>query len=275
MKSNYSILVNSCDDFEDCWNPFFKLFSKYWPNYNGKIYLNTEYKNYTFKNLDIIPTAVCKLQMDRNKVTWSECLIRAIEKIETDIILYTQEDYFLKDFVQDQIISKFSLLMQNNIDIDCIHLTDQAVFPEKNPSEKYENLYPVVLKQRFRVSCQAALWRKEVLLFYLRNYENAWQFEEFASKRSALEDHKFYVVDNKWVKKDEFEIIPYVFTGIVQGKWKEEVIDLFNSHGIKMDFSKRGFINDAPQKSLNRKVKDAVSRFPVLIKNYKELLKKK
>lgn len=30
---NYSILVNTCDKFEDCWNPFFKLLSIYWPDY--------------------------------------------------------------------------------------------------------------------------------------------------------------------------------------------------------------------------------------------------
>lgn len=45
----YSILVNTCDKFEDCWNPFFKLFFLFWPDYNGVIYLNTEYKEYSVR----------------------------------------------------------------------------------------------------------------------------------------------------------------------------------------------------------------------------------
>ena len=55
----YSVLVNTCDKFEDCWNPFFQLFCMYWQDYKGKIYLNTEYKDYSFPDLDIIPVKGC------------------------------------------------------------------------------------------------------------------------------------------------------------------------------------------------------------------------
>lgn len=54
----YSVLVNTCDKFEDCWNPFFQLFSLYWQDYKGTIYLNTE-KDYSFDGLDIIPVKGC------------------------------------------------------------------------------------------------------------------------------------------------------------------------------------------------------------------------
>ena len=42
MKS-YSIIINTCDKFEDCWDPFFQLWSTYWKDCQGKIYLNTEF----------------------------------------------------------------------------------------------------------------------------------------------------------------------------------------------------------------------------------------
>jgi hypothetical protein len=54
----YSILVNTCDKFEDCWDPFFKLFKFYWPDYTGTIYLNTEYKDYSFEGLTIVSLKV-------------------------------------------------------------------------------------------------------------------------------------------------------------------------------------------------------------------------
>ena len=56
----YSIIVNTCDSYSDCWDPFFKLFSVFWKDCKGKIFLNTEYKDYSFPGLDIIPTKVCE-----------------------------------------------------------------------------------------------------------------------------------------------------------------------------------------------------------------------
>lgn len=56
----YSIIVNTCDSYSDCWEPFFKLFSVFWKDCKGKIFLNTEYKDYSFPGLDITPTKVCE-----------------------------------------------------------------------------------------------------------------------------------------------------------------------------------------------------------------------
>lgn len=94
----YSILVNTCDNFEDCWNPFFTLFKKYWSDYAGTIFLNTEYKTYEYSGLTIVPIQGClKNKYPRTKrPTWSQCLKWALESINTDIILYLQEDYFIK-----------------------------------------------------------------------------------------------------------------------------------------------------------------------------------
>ena len=34
--------------------------------------------------------------------------------------------------------------------------------------------------------------KKEILLEYIRPYEDAWQFEEFGSKRAVILKHNFY-----------------------------------------------------------------------------------
>lgn len=49
----YSILINTCDKFEDCWNPFFKLWSIFWKDCKGHIFLNTEYKDFSYPGLNI------------------------------------------------------------------------------------------------------------------------------------------------------------------------------------------------------------------------------
>ena len=269
---NYTIFINTCDKFQDCWEPFFKLFSIYWPNYKGKIYLNTEYKEFNYNKLNIISIKGCAGKQDAHKITWSECLFRALNTIEEDIILYLQEDYFFKDFVKNDIIEKYANLMNDNFDIDCIHLTDQAV-ASNDIVTKFDGLKNVLLKQRYRISCQAALWRKETLLSYVRTHESAWQFEEFGSQRSSLKSHNFFVVDPKWVELDRYEIIPYIFTGIVQGRWYEKVVPLFVKHEIVVDFSKRGFVQDAKPKPIFKKILFQLNRIPALITHKIEMLK--
>lgn len=274
MKS-YSIIINTCDKFEDCWDPFFQLWSTYWKDCQGKIYLNTEYKDYYYRGLDIVTTQVCKknnVQHDK-RATWSQCLKWALEQIDTDIVLYMQEDYFLKDNVKNEIVEKYVQLMTDNENIKCIHLTDQAVFA--SGKSKFTHLSNVEYKQRYRVSCQAALWRKEELLILIRESEDAWQFEEFGSMRSSIMKHDYYVVDSNYVKLNQFEIIPYVFTGIIQGRWYEETIPLFEKHNILIDFGIRGFVKDGVSKPLIKRIKYRFVKIKKIIINRFDLYKLK
>lgn len=267
----YSILVNTCDKFEDCWSPFFKLWLIYWPNCRCNIYLNTEYKDYNFERLNIIPLKVCENRnISKNqRTTWSQCLKWALEAIDSDIILYMQEDYFLKDEVKIDIIEKYVELMHNQSNIQCIHLTDQAVRAEKK--SQYDYLNSVKYSQRYRVSCQAALWRKQELLDLIREYEDAWEFEEFGSMRSSILQKDYYVVDKAYVQLNHFEIVPYIFTGIVQGRWNEETVPLFQKHNIYVDFSKRGFIKDTPSKPFLKRFKYRLNKIYKIIRNKREL----
>lgn len=270
--NDYSILINTCDKFEDCWDPFFKLFSIYWPDYNGTIYLNTEYKDYSYGSLKIVALKVAAGVDKFVRLTWSECLIRALNKIDSSVVLYMQEDYFLKDNVKNDLVNKYVNMMKENSKIHCIHLTDQAVKAGKQSSE-LDGLYPVIVKQRYRICCQAALWQKNTLLNYLKPYESAWQFEEFGSERSVYLNHNFFVVDSNWVQLDKFEIIPYIFTGIIQGQWYKEIVPLFANNNIEMDYTKRGFFNAVQPRPISLKVKNQMKRIPVLFKHKVDLVR--
>lgn len=272
----YAILVNTCDNYEDCWEPFFQLFSKYWENCKADIFLNTEFKDYSFKELNIKALKVSnhnKTNVSGKRNTWSECLKWALQAIDSEIILYLQEDYFLKAPVKNEIVEGFVELMQTNPEMACIHLTDQAVMADG--ASNFEHLDKVRYHQRYRVSCQAALWRKSELLNLIREYEDAWEFEEFGSMRSAIQRHDYYVVNENYVKLNHFEIIPYIFTGIVQGKWFEDVVPLFEKHKITMDYNVRGFLKNAPQKALKKRVEYRLKKIPKIFRNLIELRKLK
>ena len=272
MNDQYALLINTCDKFEDCWYPFFKLFSIYWQDYDGKIYLNTEYKDFSYNGLNIIPVKGCgKHDFPKTKrATWSQCLRSALEEIDSEIILYMQEDYFLQDHVKNNIVNSFVQLMHQYPDIECIQLTQHVAQGERSD---YEHLNKIRMNKGDIniVCCQASLWRKSTLLKFLRNYESAWHFEYWGSKRARFLASNLFVIDNKWMKQ-ESEIIPYIFTGVIQGKWFQPVIKLFSDHQIEMDFSQRGFVQDTGKPTINERIKLRIKNSPVELRFYREWL---
>ena len=261
MEESYCVFVNTTDRFEDCWVPFFRLFTIYWPNFKGKIYLNTEYKEFHYPGLNIISVQNCLITNDADRITWSECLIRGLNKITNDVVLYMQEDYFFNSSVDNGLIENYSKFLNDN-NIHCLHLTT-ASGGAPYTDTMYPGLKSVGKYAKYRISCQAALWKKEVLLSYVRSHESPWQFEKYASKRAQILNHNFLAIDEKYHNGNI--IMPYVLTGIIQGKWKEEVVPLFEKYQIVVDFSKRGFFTESDERSVLTRIK---TRSPKLYKEF-------
>ncbi|MDP9041994.1 MAG: hypothetical protein M3N30_08425 [Bacteroidota bacterium] len=260
----YSVFVNTTDKFEDCWLPFFRLFTIYWPDFKGTIYLNTEYKEFQYEGLNIVSVRNCE-RFARKQNTWSECLEAGVKFVDNEILLYMQEDYFFHGLVENDTIHKFALIMENS-DMDCIHLTDQHSFGPFQPSP-FEKLWRLSKYAHHKISCQAALWKKETLIQFIRSYENPWQFELYGTLRSQLSDPNFYTIDRNMYGIKKKEVIPYIFTGVIQGKWYEKVVDLFSKHDIEVDYGIRGFITERGKYALipriRRKFKD-INRTSIL-----------
>lgn len=236
MSENYSILVNSSDGFEDCWDPFFTMFRKYWPQCTAPIYLNTEKKIWQHSALDIHCTAVQGIQQKR--LTWSECLIGALDQIKTPLVLYFQEDYFIHKPVRTAVIASAVEHMVTHPEVKHIALTRHGSL---GPHEHYpiEGLQQIRQKARYRISTQAALWRVETLKSYLRPEENGWMFEIYGTWRAQRHLQCFLCAnfDNKYGGP----AIEYLHTGIIKGKWLVEMPAIFSANGIEIDYSKRGF----------------------------------
>jgi hypothetical protein len=268
--SNFSIFVNTTDRFEDCWLPFFKLFSIYWPGYKGKIYLNTETKTFQYPGLDIVSIKNCEKTNDADKITWSECLIRGWNAVDNDVILYMQEDYFFYAPVKNEVVEKYASMVRSE-NISCLHLTYASGNGPFLPSD-YAGLQQIAQNAHCRLSCQGALWKKQTLLGYARAHESAWHFETFGTKRAHLIKDNFLNVN---VKQDERDrVLPYILTGIIQGQWKKEVVELFDAHNIKVDFSVRGF-RDYKRPGLVTRLKGRLKRFPKELPSKIDLLKLK
>lgn len=250
---NYSILINTCDKFEDCWNPFFKLWSIYWPNCKGNVYLNTEYKDYRFPGLNIIPIKGCVGKKYKGKfATWSQCLKWALDNIDTDIVLYMQEDYFLTGIVKNELVEHYVEWLSFHPEISCIHLTDQGIPGEKDYGS--EHLFEGRKDFFSYLSCQAAIWHKKDLLSLIREYETAWNFEWWGSRRAQYGGYKFLTIDKSYLYING-PIIPYLCTGIIGGKWYPPVVSLFKKHDIHLDFNQRGFYNPNKKATIKERLK--------------------
>lgn len=240
--SEYTILVNSTDSFEDTWDPFFHLFEEYWPRDEGRVLLNTETKAYQHPNVDVQPTRVGVMDQGRS-LSWGECTLRALELIETDLVLYLQDDYFLEDEVKIDLVDRWAGLMIER-DYDNIRLVECG---NAGPWAQTEHplLWEVDQNAEYRISLQAGLWKVDTLRKHIRRHETPWEFEIHGSMRARRADDQILCVNRDRFHIGGEQVIPYTPTGIVKGKWKLEIVDdLFRDHGIEVDYSKRGIFTE-------------------------------
>lgn len=233
-RSAVTILVNTSDGFEDCWPPFFELFKHYWPDCPHPILLNTERKTFSYPGLDIQSSRV-SAEQDR-RLTWSECLLKGLEQVETPLVLYLQEDYFLDKPVDQSFVATCVKTMLASPEIAHIGLTKHGSLGPHEPSE-IPALQRISRGARYRISTQAGLWRREILASYLDPDESGWMFEIYGTLRARRRDDLFLTVD----VQTNLPPIDYVHTGIIKGQWHPDMPRLFSVHGIEMDFDRRGF----------------------------------
>jgi hypothetical protein len=232
-----AVFVNSSDGFQDCWPPFFELFSRFggrlrdWP-----IYLNTERANYSWPNLNLTATRVWP-QDEPKRPTWSECLIRGLDAVKEEYVLYLQEDYFLSDTVRDPLIDEAMEILQGDPEIGVTYLGRFG--PEFTKSHRYKGAFVNLARPvRYLVSTQAAIWRKEFLNSLVRPWENGWMFEKFSSGRARSRRNRFLSISHAFRHEPA---VDYIFTGIMKGRWNADCPVLFKRYGIQTDFSRRGF----------------------------------
>jgi hypothetical protein len=164
--------------------------------------------------------------------------MRALDSIETPYILYLQEDYFLEAPVQQDDIH--ALLNQIEIgNASAIRLSGIDGIGPFHPTCS-SLIFEVDKKAKWRLSLQAALWRKSFLRSLLRKHETPWQLESYGSFRARKLKDKICCVAKKNDKFDN-SIFPYRPTGVVAGKWVVDIVGpLFCEHHISINYAERG-----------------------------------
>lgn len=236
MCKDITVLVNSCDRYEDAWNPFFTLFKKYWTDCPYKIYLNTETKSYSYPGLDIECLNVLN---SKKKYTWSKRLIDCLKRINSKYIVFLLEDFFFLDYVKSGILDKTKVWLDQNEDVSCFQF-----YPNVKLVSYDDGCFPGFLRRDMKgkwwLRCQAAIWRRSDLLQYLNPYENVWQYEEYGTNMAKLYNKRFY-------NAADTDSIPFFYNvditsgyGLYEGQWLESNKALFEKENISVDFEKMG-----------------------------------
>ncbi len=245
MDNNCTLVINSCDAYSDLWDIFFRLFKIQWMDCPYPIILNTESKDYTADGLNLRCLHFFK---QGEKVTWSKLTKTVLEKINTDYVIFLLDDFFLESVVlQDKIDECISWMNENK------NIATFSFMPAPQPniiSKKYNGFELRGSKSPYRFNCQAGIWRRKLLIKYLRDHESAWQFETWGSIRSRRYKEEFYSLCER-----EPLVFDYAWGNpIKRGKWYEpEVLKLENQFGIKFDWEKRGFYDNGYTINTNRK----------------------
>jgi len=237
-----AILVNTSDGFQDCWEPFFTLLERYWPDRRFSVYLNTETVGFQHPRI-----AVTNLTHppgpDGRRPPWSDRLIASLAAIPERNVLYMQEDYFLDAPVRSDIIDDCLQVVDESA-AGCVHLTSFGSRLGRSVAER-SYLVDVPRFSHYRVSTQAAIWDKRLLASYLRSGETVWETEILGTVRAWNRMAGIRAIDPR--RLADGPVVSYTGTGIIRGRWHPAMVPLFTGHGITVDFSVRGF-HDFPSR---------------------------
>lgn len=238
INNKVSIVVHSCDKYEDLWLPFFTLLKKYWTPLNIPIVLNTETKSFIMEGLDI----EC-IHPKKANVPYGARMLNVLSKIRTPYVIPLLDDFFLRDYVDVDMINKIISWMEEDKKIACFNCDCAAIYADWE-KEKYPGFQRVPYGCEHTINMQAAVWRKKSLIKYWRPNVSPWEWESYCNLVAAKNrKDKFYCVTELGNGFCEYGIKMSGW-GVIGGKWFiDDVAPLFEKEDIHIDFAKRGVLH--------------------------------
>lgn len=217
-ENQTAVFVVSCAKYQEAWEPFFKLFKKYWPDCPYKVYLLTDHGRYP--GIETI-----ELGEDQH---WASNCLDAFAKVPEERILLFQEDFFLISNVNTAVVRK---LVRHSLDFDvgCMRL-----YPVPGPTGRWHStdyLGTIGPFDDFRFSFQLSLWKKSLYTSLLVRGEDPWTTEFVGARRSVFSKEPFLGV----LPINDLPI-PYLGYAIDSGEWQPHALERLKQEGF--DISK-------------------------------------
>lgn len=226
-----SVLVNTCDKYEDAWYPFFELIKKYWNQCSFPLYLNTESKSYSHPGLDIEV-----LNVHEDRCLWGKRIKGCLARIDTPYVLLLLEDFFLQNEVDVTELSRCLEIMESDNKIVAIYFKHTTGF--NTPAAKYPRYILMSDNKNCKLNLQAALWRKKELMSLISDDDSPWTFETDGYTR--VKSNQLFLCSKSGTHTNMSNcVFPYLTDrrlgyGIWAGKWLWNNDKLFEKNGIQI-----------------------------------------
>jgi hypothetical protein len=212
------VIIMSCDSYNDCWQPFYMLYNKYFKN-DYKTYIVTETKDCPYFNTI------------KKTGTWTRRLREALEELNSDYVLLLLDDYFIHDKVY---LNKIKECLNVIKDTNAIVYNFEMKYRQ---GVELDDKYDIQLNnQVYLNSTQPSIWNRQKLIERLDKNQTAWEWE-----LTRVNSPYIHLINNDNPIINTGYNLSRQAWGIVQGKWSRETKTLFDREGIKVDYEKRGF----------------------------------
>lgn len=222
------IIVPSCRAYSDAWEPFYGLMKKFWPDNPYPVYLVTDFMPYV--QPDIKGASYIFLNYDYG---WCTNLLKGIEKVnqyDKDYILVLQEDFFISAPVDQSLINSALSLLAADPRAAFVRL-----MPCPGPDTPYDlDFGRIDYKAPYRISCQATIWREDVLKSILGSVGGTAIDFELEGQLVPMEGWNFYSAHRQLPFR-----FPYLVSAISRGQWNPDAIRICKENNIPIDSSKR------------------------------------
>lgn len=239
MDNSCTLLVCSCDKYDDCWEPFFKLLKIQWRQMDFPVLLNTESKSFEYEGFDIRTLGLYK---NGENPPWGERMLAHLAAVKTEYVLVMLDDFFLCKSADDARIRRCIGALEKNKDVAtfCFYK-----IPGTNIADgRFESFERRSQRGDYKYNLQAGLWRTKELASFIRAHESPWVWEVAANYRACRSKQSFYcAADGNDLALDYYGGTDW--SGVMRGRWYlPNVEPLFKKYGIEVDFSLRGTIGD-------------------------------
>lgn len=199
-ENRFDVVISTCDKFSDLWDANILLMDQNWPDRNGNTYLVTDVPtSKTYQNIQIVAAG--------EGVEITQRLAAALDKVQTKYILFTLDDYFLTQPIDNRKLSyAVDFMEEEGVDYLRLYPASKHYLKKEGatPSVRYPGFYHRNMQGGdYKVVLYPGLWRTDFMRKTLDKPMNAWQYEvsltETARRlgaRCAISNHnEFPILD--------------------------------------------------------------------------------
>lgn len=236
-----SILIIGFDGYKDVWDHCISLLNQYWKE-RPKTYLATSELAPDYNDVEIIPAG--------SGSEWSRKVQVALKEIDTPYVILLLEDFFISDYVNNDLVKEALELVQED-DIKFYQVLVQLLkqsWEKGAPYKENKHIHIVPRDKKYGINLQAAIWKTDFLREKVgtENY-NAWLFEMNQLKTENYNVDKVeYLIDDRNILN--------ITHAVVQSKYLRGAVKYMEKLGHHIDLSERPLLSKTENFKYNLKL---------------------